>query len=868
MINITKPNNEDRDIKYILLPNKIQCILISDKHLDKSYVVTCINTGSLANKGFSDGIAHLLEHMCFITSKKYKEINYLQKKITEYGGWTNAYTSTFETVYYWNIFTNYLEQMMEIFVDYLFNAELKEEHIKNEIKNVDSEHQKNLLNDFQRIFNIEHLLSNKNGNYNTFFTGSLQTLNKKDIHKQLIQFYKKYYVSENISVAICSNLSTNDLFTFVNKWYGLIPHSKKDIVKIYKPLFESHYNNTYIIDSINNVYYLKYIYETDNHKSFYKTKVYHIIAYFFNIKNKNTISDFLLINNYIITINAYWEDKEGLFIIFINLTSKGYNNIQLIDGYIKYYINYIFSLDFVNLYQYQKKINAFNFCYCNKKNSLDLALTLATNCFKYQFIDIYSGDYLFFDYIDKHVIEAKKTLFNKPLKLLITNKFNFSKHKYFIDPFYNTKYIKIKNIDGNIIKFNSNFHIDNKYIYSKPLLIKNLFHNSPIKINDYTWFGNISKFNEPIYYVTLIFNSPKYNNTPINYLLTLISISLLDYYINMNFYDVFETNNHINIHFDNYFNNFIIDFTLLNDLTYSTNIINNLLSIFKNKFIFSNHFINRHIKNIKTKLKDIKNISSWDFTDYLLNLMFSNNYHYDILIKEINNIKPTLVINWLNTILFDTNITFFIYGNIHKPVKIYIDNYKNKYYNQSFKLKNKIIIKHPNKNETNNSIKIIFWVSKFNPIDLLYISITKLIFGDMFYDDLRTKQQLGYLVNLGSGIKNKIYFIFQQIQSTYSIQELEKRINIFNSKIIHELNNIDFDKWINVLKKHLLKKKTSMDEYYYKYYDEIINNEFLFDKDKILIYNLKNINKNDYYKWLNTYIINNKNKTILATYSN
>jgi insulysin len=192
-MDIIKPNNENREFKIIYLDNKIKCTLINDPNLNKSYFVNSINIGSLANKKYYEGIAHLLEHMCFITSAKYQEPNYIQNKVTEFGGWTNAYTDTFNTVYYLNVFTQHLSDIIEIFVDYLINAELKEEFILNEMKNVDSEHKKNLNNDLFKHYNLLHLLSESNSNYHSFFTGSLETLNKKDIYEKIVEFYKKYY---------------------------------------------------------------------------------------------------------------------------------------------------------------------------------------------------------------------------------------------------------------------------------------------------------------------------------------------------------------------------------------------------------------------------------------------------------------------------------------------------------------------------------------------------------------------------------------------------------------------------------------------------------------------------------------------------
>ena len=188
-MDIIKPKNDQRNYKFYTLENNIKCILINDDTLDKSYVVTSVNTGSFANKEYCDGMAHLLEHMCFITSKKYQEIYYLSHKIGEAGGFTNAFTAELNTVYYLDIYTSNLEEILEIYVDFLTNAELKEEHIKAELKNVDSEHKKNLNDDNWKLINLERNLADVSSNYHGFYTGSSETLDIPNIHKLMKSFY-------------------------------------------------------------------------------------------------------------------------------------------------------------------------------------------------------------------------------------------------------------------------------------------------------------------------------------------------------------------------------------------------------------------------------------------------------------------------------------------------------------------------------------------------------------------------------------------------------------------------------------------------------------------------------------------------------
>ena len=115
-MDIIKPNNDNRTFKYYVLDNNIKCILINDNTLDKTHVVTSVNIGSFANKEYYDGMAHLLEHMCFITSNKYKIKGYLGKKVTEAGGFTNAFTSENNTIYYLDIFPENLEEIFKYLV--------------------------------------------------------------------------------------------------------------------------------------------------------------------------------------------------------------------------------------------------------------------------------------------------------------------------------------------------------------------------------------------------------------------------------------------------------------------------------------------------------------------------------------------------------------------------------------------------------------------------------------------------------------------------------------------------------------------------------------------------------------------------------
>ena len=101
---IKKPINESRILKGNSLESGIKYINVQDVNLDRSHVMVSVNIGSISDPFEYQGLAHFLEHMLFLGSKKYPGENQFEKFLNENGGSSNAYTDTFETVYYFSVF--------------------------------------------------------------------------------------------------------------------------------------------------------------------------------------------------------------------------------------------------------------------------------------------------------------------------------------------------------------------------------------------------------------------------------------------------------------------------------------------------------------------------------------------------------------------------------------------------------------------------------------------------------------------------------------------------------------------------------------------------------------------------------------------
>ena len=860
---INKPNHDNRIMKYNLLKNKIKCISVSDKKINKSYIVACVNIGSTGNKKYYNGIAHLLEHMCFITSKKYKTKGYIHNKAIEFGGYSNAFTDDIHTVYYYEIFTRHLEEMLEIFSDFLFNSELKEEYILNEMKNVDSEHKKNLNNDGFRVFNIEHLLCDEKSEYNGFFTGSLETLNKEDIREKMIKFYKKYYVPENISLCIVSDYEISKIENITKKYFENYKNNKNvPKLKLLKPFYTKNKNKTFIIESVNKTYQIKYIFEINKLNKYNETKVFNYVSFLINLDMKNSLCDFLKINNYIKSLISYYEQNTGLFIIHLELTKKGKDYINDVDGYLKHYINFVLNMDFKNIYNIINKIDKYNYNNLTKEDPIDLGQMLTVNAFLYKSKNIYDGNYLILDYKESHIKDLKKYLnFDDCLQLIITDDFNHK--KYSIDPYYGTKYKEIEKISGVPKSFEINLNFENKYLSNNLDIITGLKQNIPIEISKNIWFGNTSKFDEKNCYVNIIFSDINFFISPKNTIYTYLSLNILDFLLSRELWNAISVDYSFDFFIEQKLNDVSLRINVFNSLVQGQEFINYILNFITTKNIkeLSKDFIKQKIKNYADNIKNINKMSPWNYVDYIFDLNYKNEYDTNILLNEIKKINIDEFILYFNSLFKKSNCVIFTYGNIKSNFNFNLleNNLSNAYNFNDFTINKSIKIKHPNKNEKNNCIKVILKLGKLDDILMLHLMLSLMIIHELFYNKLRTDKQLGYLVSTNWKKINEEFYIFEKIQSKFDYKILNESINDFNKNIIEYLDEIDIKNWIVTLKDHLKTKDTNIDNVFLKYCSEINKREFRFKRNEELLNKTKNITENSVKKFIKKYLVDNKN---------
>ena len=89
--------------RTLILENGLKVYLISDPSFNVSAASVAVEVGSLDNPKEREGLAHFLEHMLFLGTEKFPDVDEYSTYLKNYGGYSNAYTAPDHTNYQFQV---------------------------------------------------------------------------------------------------------------------------------------------------------------------------------------------------------------------------------------------------------------------------------------------------------------------------------------------------------------------------------------------------------------------------------------------------------------------------------------------------------------------------------------------------------------------------------------------------------------------------------------------------------------------------------------------------------------------------------------------------------------------------------------------
>ncbi|RDW92852.1 a-pheromone processing metallopeptidase Ste23 [Aspergillus mulundensis] len=135
-----------------------------------------------------------------------------------------------------------LDRFAQFFISPLF----LENTLDREMRAVDSENKKNLQSDLWRLMQLNKSLSNPDHPYNHFSTGNLQTLKEEpqkrgvEIRNEFMKFYEKHYSANRMKLVVLGRESLDELEKWVSELFAGVsnkdlPQNRWDGIPIWLP---------------------------------------------------------------------------------------------------------------------------------------------------------------------------------------------------------------------------------------------------------------------------------------------------------------------------------------------------------------------------------------------------------------------------------------------------------------------------------------------------------------------------------------------------------------------------------------------------------------------------------------------------------
>ncbi len=172
------------------------------------------------------GIAHMLEHMSFKSTKNLAEGEF-DAIVKKGGGVDNASTSFDKTHYFIKTATKNLPKTMELFSELMHNLALKDDEFQKERAVVAEE--RRLRTDNNPMGYLYFRLFNAHFDYHPYHwmpIGFMEDIQSWSIH-DVRAFYKKYYQPENAILVVAGDVDKDDVFNQAKRYFGDIKNRSK-----------------------------------------------------------------------------------------------------------------------------------------------------------------------------------------------------------------------------------------------------------------------------------------------------------------------------------------------------------------------------------------------------------------------------------------------------------------------------------------------------------------------------------------------------------------------------------------------------------------------------------------------------------------
>lgn len=944
---VEKSPLDTRQYRALTLPNCLDVLLVNDNASDRAGASLDVSVGSFTDPTEIPGLAHFLEHMLFLGTERFPDEDSYNNFLAENGGSSNAYTDVENTNYHFEIVTSdkstieegneptqmngdmetkgnnqkpkfreALDRFSQFFIAPLFTESATE----REMNAVHSEHQKNLQNDFRRMYEVKKAESNPEHPLYKFGCGSKETLgeipakNGIDTRTALLNFHETYYSANLMKLCIVSPYSLDLMQEWAVELFSPIRNTDKPnpanayVDKYY--LLQEHEGLFIQIETVKDIRQLEMTWMLPTFKNNYHANPLGYIATLLADEGIGSVLSLLKKLGWADSLSVGHSNKETYseFELVTTLTPEGVDNVDELVSFIFQYLRIVREKGVQEwFYKEEKVLSENHFRFLERSSALNFARSMAKSMHQYPPEEYFSGSHLYKEFCPDVIHKALDLLTPENAVVLLGGKFVCGKTdktekwfstRYKVDPLDAARVEKWKN---DPIHEELNVPPPNPFIPTEFNLLEEpvkdkkddldgptmIFSNEFIEV-----YHKVDRtFHRPKASIYVLFETPQAILTPWHAVMCNLCVLLLEDSLSEYAYPADRAGYSYRVDKQTIGLRLMVEGYSHRIEVLMNAIVKKLATLQVNEIRF-NVQVDRLAREYANLDKGQPYARAAYNTAYLLELPKWHVQEFKACLAD-----GSVTHEAFNQYVKDVQKTMFIkslvHGNIGKDDGIKMmqslhEIIQYKRLPETQRLAKRVVkvptgknvfvrMANPNDDDNNSAVEVHFQIEPRGnfDIDAKLLLLTEILNKPAF-NELRTKQQLGYMVFEGFRYVGHVAGLYVIVQSTIADpDDLVKRIDQFLAEtrkgILGEMTDEKFQEYVTSAIAYIAEPDPTLFQRSWRFWSEIRDGALCFDRDQQDIAAVKKLSKEDVMQFFDNYITadgSNMKRVISQVYGN
>ncbi|KAL3656843.1 hypothetical protein V7S43_018299 [Phytophthora oleae] len=849
------------------------------------------------------GLAHFCEHMLFLGTEKYPDENSYSLFLSARGGSSNAFTSGRDTNFYFDVGAAHLHEALDRFAQFFIAPLFTASATEREMNAVDSESTNYLQDDSWRINQLERGLGNHKHPYHKFGVGNKETLSTTpvekgiDVRDALLKFYKEFYSASIMKLVVYGREDVETLSRWVLEYFAEISNSGRQ-----SPVFDE--EPPYTVDQLARrlevvpvmdwkVVQVSWVLPPLRGKG-YSQQHASVLSHLIGHEGQGSLLSYLKKKKWANSVYAgIVEDYDefSLFVVSFDATEDG---IERADDVLKamfQYIKLMLSSPWEKwMFDELEIMSKTHYMFQSKSPPADFTSVVAANMQTFPTRDIVSEGVLYFPFEWEQALELLRLMTPEQMRVLIACQ-SLEERATTEEKWYGTKYrempLPLKFLEemaspGNNVGLRlphpNAFVVTDLSLVGENTVNTQREHPQVIRDDEYcrVWYKPDVKFKKPRTFAVATFHSPEVNPTPYSYALSALFVACLKDELNEYSYDALLAGMNYKLRLNG------------SNIYLSTGGYSSKLPILVQRILevmgsFENHIGDEAFERVKhAKCRSFENMRLEEAHRHAVqqesNLLHERSWSVDDIVTAIRACSFREVIAHSKRLFRQVFCDILLYGNlanseamdlagvivdqVRAPRSLSMPSSRKYWIGRQVKLSCGVnyIYKcvHPNPDNANCAVNCIYQIGVENLMDRAKLALFSQIVDEPLFDQLRTKEQLGYTVYSTPSRGNDVQSFKIVVQSNVAPPEfIEQRIDTFWREFRETIAGMSSDqlqKHIQAVVKGYIEKPKSQEEEVQALLVEIANHQYEFDRKTQLAKLVRNLQLSDVLQFFDDYV--------------